>query len=104
MHPAPDVQECHISIEWLQELIELIDGMPMCRQFIHGAGEIRVCCPEPLIAHSADGVFVTELIVFEPGTSRCRAQQCREHDGARFVKSLPGLAEMNHVLPTCAES
>ena len=72
MHPAADIQKPKVSIEWLQELVELIDRVPMCRQLIHSICEIGERRPESFVARGTNGLFVVELIAFEPGTSgRC---------------------------------
>ena len=89
MHPAPDVKECKVSVERLQELIELIDTMPMCRQLIQGAREFGVCRPEPFVACSAESIFAAQLVTFESGAGRCCAREAGERSGAGFLEAVP---------------
>lgn len=102
MHPASDVQERKIAVKRLQQLIELIDRVPMRRQLIECASEIGLRRPEPSVTRGTNGLFVAELIALESSTGgRCACKR-RKHDGTRLVNSLACLAEVRKLLPTGA--
>jgi hypothetical protein len=57
MNATADIEQSHASIERLEELIQLIDILPMRGEFIQTSCEVGLCGPEALAACGSGGIL-----------------------------------------------
>ena len=65
MNAASDIEQGQASIERLEELIQLVDILPMRGEFIQTSCEVGLCGPEALAACRSGGIFDAESVAFE---------------------------------------
>ena len=65
MNATSDIEQGQASIERLEELIQLVDILPMRGEFIQTSCEVGLCGPEALAACRSGGIFDAESIAFK---------------------------------------